>query len=179
MTLQRVEGERDVLIPPDVEREDFQVERAGRRPNLIQFQRWKGTGEIGEDGKSAQSGDNLAQEFESLASSIGPLTRYACNVSAWSRQGRDEAAADWVASRREHDRDHRRRLLCCKDRRGVVRENNIDLQPDELSRDLGETFAAPVCPMILDRDIAPLKPTKFAQSLHEGGDPLGCDRRCR
>jgi hypothetical protein len=41
-------------------------------------------------------------------------------------------------------------------------ENNIDLQTDELSRDLGETLAAPLCPTILDCDIATLKPTKFA-----------------
>ena len=162
MTLQRVEGERDVLSPPDVEREDLEAERAGRRLNLAQLQRGIGTGEIGKDSKSAQTGDNLAQELKSLAGSIGPLTRHAGNVAARSRQGRDEAAADRIARRREHDRDHRSSLLCCEDRRGVMRENNIDLQPDELGRDLGETLTAPLCPTILDRDIATLKPNEFA-----------------
>src|SRR4029453_11347505 len=106
---------------------------------------------IGKDSKSAQTRDNLAQELESLAGSIGPLTRHTGNVAARSRQGRDEAAPDRIARRREHDRDHRRGLLCCEDRRGVMRENNIDLQTDELSRDLGVTLAAPLCPTVLDR----------------------------
>ena len=43
-----------------------------------------------------------------------------------------------------------------------MRQNNIDIQTDELGRDLGVTLAAPLCPTILDRDIATLKPTKFA-----------------
>jgi hypothetical protein len=34
MTLQRLERGPDVLSPPDVERGDFEAERAGRRLNL-------------------------------------------------------------------------------------------------------------------------------------------------
>ena len=166
-------------LEPDVEREDFEAECAGCRLDLAQLQRRKGTREIGKDSKSAQTRNNLAQELESLPGSIGPLTRYAGNVAARPRQGRDEAAADRIARRREHDRDHRRGLLCCEDRRGVMRENNIDLQTDELSRDLGVALRTSFRPAVLDRDIATLKPTKFSEPLHEGGDPLGCDRRRR
>src|SRR5262249_1915266 len=108
VAIQGLEGERDVLIPPDVEREDFEAECAGCRLDLAQLQRRKGTREIGKDSKSAQTRHNLAQELESLPGSIGSLTRYAGNVAAWSRQGRDEAAANRLARRREHDRDHRR-----------------------------------------------------------------------
>src|SRR5262249_31642201 len=126
-TLQRLERERDVLIPPDVERDDFEAKRARRRLNLVQLQRRKRTGEIGKDSKSAQTGHNLTQELESFAGSIGPLTRYAGNVAARARQSRDEATTDRIARCREHDRDHRRGLLCCEDGRGVMRENNIDL----------------------------------------------------
>ena len=35
MTLQRLEGESDVLSSPDIERKDFEAERAGRRLNLV------------------------------------------------------------------------------------------------------------------------------------------------
>ena len=50
-------------------------------------------------------GDNLAQKFETLASSIGLLDRQAGNVAAWARQARDDAGANRVHLRSEHDRD--------------------------------------------------------------------------
>jgi hypothetical protein len=50
--------------------------------------------------------DNLAQEFEPFAGKIGGLDRQPGDVAAGSRQARDEAAADRVARRREHDRDN-------------------------------------------------------------------------
>ena len=56
--------------------------------------------------------------------------------------------------------------------RGSVRDNDIDLEPDELGRDLGEALVASLRPAILDRDGATLDPAKFAQSLHKSGDPL-------
>ena len=78
---------------------------------------------------------------------------------------------------REHDRDDRCRLLCREDAGGAVRDNDIDLEPDELGGDLGEALAASLRPAILDRDGATLDPTEFAQPLHESGDPLAVGRR--
>jgi hypothetical protein len=43
--------------------------------------------------------------------------------------------------------------------------------------ELGETLVAPLGPAVLDRDIAPFYPTKFAQTLNEGGSPLPLARR--
>ena len=60
---------------------------------------------------------------------------------------------------------------------GSRRDNDIDLEPNELGRDLGEALAASLRPAILDRDGATLDPAEFAQPLHKGGDPLARDRR--
>ena len=60
---------------------------------------------------------------------------------------------------------------------GSRRDNDIDLQPDELGRDLGEALVASLRPAILDRDGAALDPAEFAQPLHESGDPLALGRR--
>ena len=59
------------------------------------------------------------------------------------------------------------------DRRGPARDDDIDLEPDELGRDLGEALAASLRPAILDRDGATLDPAEFAQPLHKSGDPCG------
>ena len=57
------------------------------------------------------------------------------------------------------------------------RDNDIDLEPDELGRDLGEALAASLRPAILDRDGATLDPAEFAQPLHKSGDPWARSRR--
>src|SRR5262249_53272551 len=48
----------------------------------------------------------------------------------------------------------------------------IDLTPDDLSRNLSETLVTSLGPAILNCDIAAFDPTKFAQPLYEGVDPL-------
>src|SRR5262245_65306224 len=56
-------------------------------------------------------------------------------------------------------------------------DNDIDLDPDELGRDLGVALGATLRPAILDDDVATLDPPKFAQSLHESRNPWGRRRR--
>ena len=63
------------------------------------------------------------------------------------------AGAEWVRRDRENDRDDRCRLLC-RDDRGSRRDNDIDLQSDELGRNLGVAFAASLRPAIFDPDVA-------------------------
>src|SRR5262249_27166518 len=78
---------------------------------------------------------------------------------------------------REDNRDDRRRLLCCEGWFGPRGENDIDLEPDKLGRDLGITLGASLPPAILDDDCAALAPAELAQPLHERGGP--CALACR
>ena len=59
----------------------------------------------------------------------------------------------------------------------MPRHDDIDLEADELGRDLGKTFAPSLRPAILDRNGAPLNPAEFVQSLHKGGGPRTPSRR--
>jgi hypothetical protein len=77
----------------------------------------------------------------------------------------------------EHDRDGRGRLLCSDSGWSCRRNNEIDLEPDELGRDLSETLGASLSPAILNGDGSILDPTEFAQPLHKGGDPLALNQR--
>src|SRR5262249_59457730 len=57
-------------------------------------------------------------------------------------------------------------------------DNDIDLQPDELGRDLGVALAACLGPAIFDRDGASFDPAEFAQSQHKSRDPAAPSPRC-
>jgi hypothetical protein len=81
---------------PDFEWRTFEAERASRGLNLTHFQYDLGVANISHDCQPAETGDNLAQEFESLASSIGLLDRHSSDVAARSRQTCDQASADRV-----------------------------------------------------------------------------------
>jgi hypothetical protein len=70
----------------------------------------------------AKTRDDLAQQFESLGGKIRGLARQARDISAGSRQARDQACANWVPRQREDDRDDRGYLLCSHDCLGPIRE---------------------------------------------------------
>src|SRR5215813_15660708 len=58
-----------------------------------------------------------------------------------------------------------------------MRDNDIDIEPDELGDYLRRAFGASLPPAILDRDGLTLDPTELAQSLNKGGGPLSLGRR--
>src|ERR1700730_3219763 len=67
-------------------------------------------------------------------------------------------------------------MLCREDLWGSRRDDDIDLEPDELGRDLGEALVASLRPATLDRDGATLDPAEFAQTLAKSGDPFASGR---
>ena len=72
-TLERLDCGCDVLRTPDFECDDLKAEHVGRCLGLAHLRRGVGIPDIGHDSQPAQTGDNLAQEFDSLASNIGLL----------------------------------------------------------------------------------------------------------
>src|SRR5215475_13281795 len=59
-------------------------------------------------------------------------------------------------------------------------DDDIDLEPDELGRDLGEALIASLGPAILDGDGSILDPAEFAQPLYKSSSPLApCQRSGR
>ena len=89
MGLDRSEYGRDILCAPDFEWCDFDAKLASCGLNLTHFQHSLGTANVSHDSQSAETGNNLAQEFESLAGSVGLLLRQASDVAARARQAGD------------------------------------------------------------------------------------------
>jgi hypothetical protein len=112
-----------------------------------------------------------------LASEIGILHREARHVAAGPRQTRNEACPERIRCCSEDDRYDRCRLLCRDDHWVGIRDDDIDLEPNQLGGELGGAVAASLRPAILDRKVTPLNPAEFAQPLQKSGDPLTLHRR--
>ena len=63
-------------------------------------------------------------------------------------------------------------MLCRNDGWGPISDDDIDIEPNELGREFGKTFASALRISILDGNIATFDPSELAQPLHKGGDPL-------
>src|SRR5262245_31791976 len=108
---------------------------------------------------------------------MGVLARKAGDIATRSRERSYDTGADGVACCREDDRDCGCRLLCCERGQRVVGDDYIDLESHELICNLDKTLAASVRPAILDRDIAPLRPTYLPQPGDKCRSPLTLRRR--
>ena len=102
--LERVEGGRDILNSPDFRYGDLKAQRAGRCLNLAYLQHNSGIVDLPHNPQPAKTGNNLAQEFESLATSIRYQLRQTGDVAARSRQAGDKAGAHRVPRPDKHDR---------------------------------------------------------------------------
>src|SRR5262245_38601097 len=129
-----------------------------------------------QESQAAEAGDYLPQQFESLAAKIRCQDRQASNVATRPRKASDEATCHRVAHHRGDDRDNRCRLHCLNDRWCPRCDNDINFEPDELSRDFGQSLDVALRPANLERDRAALDPAEFTQSLHQHAEPLAVGR---
>src|SRR5262249_33656410 len=94
-----LEGRGNILRSADFKHGDFQTKRAGSGLKFVNLKRRRvGKAGISHDCQSAEAGDNLTQEFESLAGNIGLPERQACDIAARSGQTGDEPDTKWIVS---------------------------------------------------------------------------------
>jgi hypothetical protein len=68
-----LERRSNIFEAPSFECDDIEAERLGRRLNLAHLQSADGITDIGQDGQPAHTGNNRAQEFESLPGNFDRL----------------------------------------------------------------------------------------------------------
>jgi hypothetical protein len=123
------------------------AERARGCLHIAHLQRRAGVADIGEDGEPPKTGNNIAQNFQSLGGEIVGLQRKAGHIAAPSGKACDKAGAKRVRRNRKHDRDCRGRLFClgnCAPRR----DNDVDFEPNKTGRDFDEAIVASFRPVI-------------------------------
>ena len=84
-----------------------------------------------------------------------PLDGEARDIAAGAREAGDEAVADRIDCSREDDRNIPGGLLGGQNRRRTDRHDDIDLQPNELGRNVPKAFAAAFRPPVLKATLLP------------------------
>src|SRR6266480_3176797 len=167
MTLERVDCWCDVLSSRNVCNGDIDAELACLIMSIAYFKRNLGVVSIGDDGQVTHVWDHLPQYFEPLVEQITRLVRQSSDVATWSGERSDQTASDWVRRHRKNNRNNRGGAFGRRNGNSS-QDNNIDVEPNELSYDLIEALAAAFRPAILDRDCLALDPAKLAQPLYKG-----------
>jgi hypothetical protein len=103
--LDRLESVRDIFGSQNFECIEFEIERAGRRLSLAQLQHGEGIIDIGQDRHSAQTWNNLAQDFDPLAGKLVRLDGHASDIAAGPGQAGDNAVGHGVPHPRKNNRD--------------------------------------------------------------------------
>src|SRR5262249_855202 len=88
----------------------------------------------------------------------------------------DQSGANRIVPQDKDDRDDRCRLLYCR-RSIVIRDNEIDLEAQKLSHELGNAVGATCRPAILDRNGSILDPAEVVQSRCKSCRPWPPGRR--
>jgi hypothetical protein len=86
------------------------------------------------------------------------------------RQAGDESCPNRISGACHHDRERARGVLGCTGRCGSYGHKHVDVEPDQLGRQVGEPFILSLCPTVLDDEVLALDIAEVAQPLPEGID---------
>src|SRR5207244_1352757 len=90
------------------------------------------------------------------------------DVTAGLGQALDQAGRDRVGRHRHYNRDGRGRLLGSEDWRVTARHDEVDVEPDEFSRQRWEAGDVPFRVAVLQEKVLPLDVPQLPQALLQG-----------
>jgi hypothetical protein len=127
-------------------------------------------GRVPQDRHAIDGRHHLLQELEELAHDLRTREEgQSRNVPAWSREARGEAAPDGIARRRHDDSDRGRRVPGGRGRQLHPGEGDVDVEPDELARELRQPIGSPLRRAVLDHEVLALDPSERTKALAERG----------
>jgi hypothetical protein len=142
-------------------------------PSVDGFQLWRGTGigRIPQDADPRGRWHELFEEFEPFREQIGVSVCKARGVPTRTGQTGHESGADGIRFAHEHDGDRARDFLGRESAAGRCRNENIDLDTDELRGERGEPLDLPRRISLLDDDVLTFDVSKLPKPVPEGSEP--------
>lgn len=121
---------------------------------------------IPEDSDPGDLRDDLLEQLQLFAEDfVADAVAQPRDVPARLREACDSPAADGIANSRHNDGNRSRGVLGCLGFWRPRRKNDVHLQTDQLSREVGQPVEPALCRSILEDNILTLDPAAFTQPL--------------
>jgi hypothetical protein len=108
------------------------------------------------------------EQFQPLNGKLRTEEGHSGDVSTRSREADHQAIGNRVAHDRHNDRDSSGRCLCSAGSGGIAGNNEIEVETDELFRELRESLNRSIRGPVFDSDVLPLHITPLAQPSPKG-----------
>jgi hypothetical protein len=164
-----MDGGSDVGDGADLDCFDRNSEPAGCGLHVGRLTHGSRIAGIGQHRDPLKAGNDLAQDLDALAGNIDRLVRQPGHVAAGPGQAVDKAAAHRIGGDGEYDGNRR-----CRPFDGLNGaadgDDDVDLERDELGREVVEAFSFSLGPPMQDGNGAAVDPAQLLQALLERGD---------
>src|SRR4029453_2017954 len=151
----------ELIGTPGLQELKLHSHRPGR--DLFYRERVGRIARVREDRHTADLGNSLLEQLQPFAESRHLDAKgQPGDVPAWAREACDEAKPR-ITSRCCDNGDRARRVLGCHSCRARASQNDVNLETDKLSREIGESLRSTFCPAILDENTLALNPPDLPQ----------------
>jgi hypothetical protein len=114
-------------------------QRLGRDVHFSYRQPVVRIGRVREDGHTVGLGDGLLEQFQLFGDDFQTgAAGHPCDVPARARKARDEPGANRIANANHDDGDRLGGVVGCRHSLRPKRYDDVHLQPDQLSRQVGQ-----------------------------------------
>src|SRR5215467_3934560 len=154
--------------PAGPDRQKRQPQRPRCCLDVVQNERMGGASRVREDGHAPDLGDRFPEQLQVFAEDIrGDAVRHSGDVSAWTRETRNEPEPDRIRKTYADDGNRRRGALGRQGPRRRGGHNDIQLELNQLGRERGESVELPLRLSKLDDDVLTFHPAEIVEPLPE------------
>src|SRR6266404_4049135 len=118
-----------------------------------------------------ESGNGFLEQSEAFGNQFRAKKGSPCNIPAWSGEADDQFIADRIGHAAHHDRDCAGCLFGCTSWRRTYHNDDVNLEPNQISRELLESIRIPIPVATLDRYVQTLGVTELPEPFVKSDCP--------
>src|SRR5574337_2226370 len=128
-----------------------------------------------QDAHPGDRGDGFLEQLQLFGAQVRGEEGEPRDVPAWPRQVPDETGSHGIGNDHHDNGERLRRVLGREGRWRRMRNNDVNLEAHQFSREVCKPLGLPCSPSVLHREILPLDMAKLTQPLPEGLYSFGRD----
>jgi hypothetical protein len=118
-----------------------------------------------------EAGNGVLEQSEAFGDQFRAKKGIPCNIPAWSGEADDQFITNRIGHATHDDRDYAGCLFGCASWRRTYHDDDVNLEPNQISRELRESICIPIPVASLDRYVQTLGVTELAQPVVKSNGP--------